>query len=222
MNHYLFANLKLFPAVVLLLAFPTNVLASEGDQGGGLEVEVNGYHVTLLSQNGWIKGDDILTVTITDSMGMPVSGAEVGILLTPRENGHDESEADAHGTSQDSAPGVDVGNEHPTESTAHGMDMDAHATEAPAISEHGDEEIVSPLAMTESEHGTYTVETHFESSGEYDAHIMFHVNGELMQADFVAQVSGASSKTILLWSYAAVNVVIVAVAGMMKKQKTSP
>ena len=36
---------------VLALTTPLSVLADEGEGGHGLEVEVNGYHVTLSSQN---------------------------------------------------------------------------------------------------------------------------------------------------------------------------
>ncbi len=75
--------------------------------------------------------------------------------------------------------------------------------------------------MTESdEHGMYVVEAHFESSGTHEVHVMFHANGEMLQGDFVVEVPGMAPKTIILWSFAAVNIALVATAGVIKKQKT--
>jgi hypothetical protein len=195
----------LFFIFALLFAFPITVLANEGEDEHQLEVEINGYHVTLASQNEWVKGENVLVVTITDSMGMSIRDTNVEILIMPQESGHNQSEADTHGSDQ--------------QDSTHGMDMGAPATETPVMSDH-DEENVSPVAMMESEHGTYTVKTHLDSAGKYDTHVMFHVNGELMQADFVVVVAGVSSKTLVLWSFAAVNVALVATAGVMKKPKT--
>ena len=72
--------------------------------------------------------------------------------------------------------------------------------------------------MMESDHGMYMVETHLESSGEYDVHVMFHVNGEMLQADFIVEIPGTGSKTMVLWSFVLVNIVLVTSAGIMKKQ----
>ena len=83
-----------------------------------------------------------------------------------------------------------------------------------------DEEATSLIAMTESDHGMYTAQTHLEASGEHDVHVMFHVNGEMLQADFVVKVTGSSSKTFVLWSFVAVNVALVVTAGTLKKQKS--
>ena len=96
-----------------------------------------------------------------------------------------------------------------------GMDMGEPAEETTAHAE----EVVVPISMLEShEHGMYMVETHLESSGEHEVHIMFHANGEMLQADFVVEIPGASSKTIVLWSFVTINVALVTSAGIMKKQ----
>jgi hypothetical protein len=76
-----------------------------------------------------------------------------------------------------------------------------------------------PLPLEEmGEHGVYVVETHLESSGAHEVNVMFHVNGEMLQADFVVEIPGVLSKTIVLWSFVAINVVLIASAGIMKKQ----
>ena len=74
--------------------------------------------------------------------------------------------------------------------------------------------------MTESENGTYTVQTHLETSGEQNVHVYFHVNGEMLQADFIVKVTGSSSKTFVLWTFVTVNVALVVTAGTLKKQKS--
>lgn len=215
MKRLLYTSSILLFVLSALFAAPTSVRANEGDGGDGLEAEVNGYHVTLDSQNDWGKGENTLVVTITDSMDMPLSDAEVEILIAPREGGHDSSETDAHGSDepQEAMPGMDMGNDPPQESVPGVMspnipsDMSAH-----------EEESASAIAMMESEHGMYMVETHLESSGEHEVHVMFHVNGEMLQADFIVEVVGGNSKTIVLWSFVAVNVALVASAGIMKRQ----
>jgi len=188
--------------LALLFASPHAVLADEGDGGHQLEMEVNGYHVTLENQDDWVKGENTIVVTLADSMGMPLSKADVEILVTPKLDEHAEVETDSHGTEQehDSMPGMDMG--EPTEETT------THA-----------EEIAIPISMLEShEHGMYMVETHLESSGEHEVHIMFHANGEMLQADFVVEIPGASSRTIVLWSFVTINVALITSAGIMKKQ----
>ena len=94
MKQFLHIPTTLFFMFALLFASPTNVLASEGDGGPQLEMEVNGYHVGLSSNNEWLKGENMIVVTIADSMGMPVSNADVEILITPKSDPH--AEADEH------------------------------------------------------------------------------------------------------------------------------
>jgi hypothetical protein len=190
--------------VAILFANPSSVLADEGEAGHSLEMEVNGYHITLASQNDWVQGANTLVVTLTDSMGMPVRDTKVELLIEPTVDEHAENETDSQGAEQqhESMPGMNIG--APPEETP------AHA-----------EENAGPISMTESdEHGMYVVETHFESSGTHAVHVMFHANGEMLQGDFVVEVSGITPKTIILWSFAAVNVALVATAGVIKKQKT--
>jgi hypothetical protein len=205
MKHILHTISILLFILAVLFASPQVVLADEGDNEHQLEVEVNGYHVTLENQEDWVKGENTIVVTLTDSMGMPLSNADVEILVTPKLDEHAEIETDSHGSEQEheSMPGMDMG-ESDEETTAHA------------------EEPAGPISMLEShEHGMYMVETHLESSGEHEVHIMFHANGEMLQADFVVEIPGASSKTIVLWSFVTINVALVTSAGIMKKQPST-
>src|SRR5687768_17551364 len=109
MKQFLRASSMILLVVSILLVDPVIAFASEGDGGHGLEAEVHGYHVTLASQNEWVKGENIITVTLTEEMGMPISNADVEILLTPKSNGHEETGVDAHGAESEhnSMPGME-------------------------------------------------------------------------------------------------------------------
>lgn len=217
----------LFFTLTLLLASPNAAFASEEDSGH-LEVEVNGYHVALTSQNGWIKGENIITVSLTDEMGMPVREAEVDILILPKADEHAES--DEHGVSETdehagsdadghTQPEADEGEEEHISMS--GMEMDESESETVEASAH-DEASMDPVTMTASaEAGVYMTDTHFASSGEHDVHVMFHIHGELLQADFVVEIAGTSSKTVVLWSFFLVNVALITSAGALKNQSRS-
>jgi hypothetical protein len=216
MKRLLSTSTTFFIIVTILFANPYTVLANEGDGGHGLEKEVNGYHVTLASQNEWVKGRNIIVVTLTDSMGMPLHNANVEIVITPRLNEHAEA---VHGVEpqQEAMPGMDMGHDHSQQNVTD-ADMSVPATQTPGMLAHA-EENADPIAMMEAdEHGMYMLETHLESSVEHDVHVMFHVNGEMLQADFVVEVSGTSSRVFVLWSFGVINVVLIASASITKKR----
>jgi hypothetical protein len=204
MRRLLHLLLAVLFTVTLVSANTSSAFASEGDDEHAMEMEVNGYHVTLESQNEWKKGENTIVVTLMDNMGMPVQNADVEILIAPKADEHAAAES-AHGAEEghDSMPGMDMGE-----------------TVAPAASmpEH-DEESVEPLAMSEThEHGMYTLETSFESAGEHEVSVMFHVNGEMMDATFVVDILSSLSKSLVLWGFVIVNVALISSAGMLKKQ----
>ena len=227
MRRLLHIALALLIMVGLFFATVSTAYASEGTDEHAMEMEVNGYHVSLTSQNDWQKGENTIIVTLMDSMGMPVRNADVEILIAPKSDGHAdethaaESQHDAMsgmdmGTAPtaESMPGMDMGSGQ-TEDAMPGMDMSAPAEEMPAH----DKDFTTPMSMTESDkHGMYTVETHFESLGEHEVSVMFHVNGEMLQADFTVEILRALSKMLVLWGFVLVNIVLITSAGIMKKQ----
>ena len=217
MKRLLYTTSTFLFIVAILFANPYLVRADEGEGGHQLEAEVNGYHITLASENEWAKGENTIVVTLADGMGMPLKNADVEILIAPKADGHDEPEMDSHAAEpqQESMPGMDMGHDEPQEESMPGMDMGEHAEEVPAH----DEEIADPIAMMEAdEHGMYIVQTHLEASGQHEVNVMFHVNGEMLQADFIVEISGTGSKVIVLWSFVLVNMAVIASAGYMKKQ----
>jgi hypothetical protein len=213
----------LFTAVITF-ATPYNVLADEGDGGVyGLEVDVNGYHITLSNETEWAKGENTVIVTIADEMGMPVTDTQVQILIAPKAAaGHDESEAEGHSAPEaddhaaepqghDSMPGMDMG-----EATEEVRAEETSSHEAPA---HGEEETSDPIAMREAdEHGLYIAETHLKESGEHEVLVMFHIHEEMIEAAFTVEIPGTNSKTVVLWSFALINTALIASAGFIKKQ----
>ena len=211
MKQFLHILLAIVFTFTLVSANTSTAFASSGDEEHAMEMEVNGYHVTLASQNEWKKGENAIVVTLMDSMGMPVQNAEVEILIAPKADGHSATER-THGAElqHDSMPGME--NSH---DSMPGMDMGEPAEVMPAH----DEELAEPIAMMEAEEdGIYMVETHFESSGEHEVSVMFHVNGEMLQATFVVDILRSFSKSLVLWSFVAVNVALMASAGVLKKQ----
>jgi hypothetical protein len=207
MKRLLHTSSTLLLIVTILFANPYIVQADEGDAGHQLEMEVNGYHVTLTSENDWAKGENTIVVTLADDMGMPLRNADVEILIAPKTDGHTEAKAESHSAEpqHDSMPGME-------------MDMDAPAEEMPAH----DEEVVDPIAMREAdEQGMYMVETHLELSGKHEVQVMFHVNGEMIQANFAVEIIEVISKSIVLWGFVMLNAGLIGTAAFLKKQPQS-
>lgn len=208
MKQLLHITLTLLLSIVLVLANFSTVLADEGEGEHTLEMEVNGIHVTLASQNDWKKGQDTIVVTLMDSTGMPVTDADVEILIRSKLDEHA-----GHGN-------LEIEPEHgadPGHSSMPGMDMGEHSAEASDMPSHTEEPDTILLGESE-ENGTYLAETHLEASGTQEVSVMFHVNSEMLQADFIVEIAETLSKAIVLWSFAAINVVLIASAGIMKKQ----
>jgi len=213
MKHSLYTISTFLFIAAILFANPYLVRADEGAGGHQLEAEVDGYRITLASENEWAKGENTIVVTLADGMGMPLKNADVEILIAPKSDEHDE-EAHAAEPQQNSMPGMDMGNDQSQDSMP-GMDMGEPTTEATVE----EEQAADPIAMMEAdEHGMYMVETHLEASGQHEVNVMFHVNGEMLQADFIVEIPGTGSKVIVLWSFVLVNMAVIASAGYMKKQ----
>src|SRR5215210_4150107 len=201
MKEYLQKFSVLILIAVLTLANPISALADEGEGGHGLEMEVNGYHVALSSEHEWVKGENAIVVTLTDSMGMPVSDADVEIRIAPKVQAHVEENSHGGESSDSSMPGMDMGEPNAI---------------APSVQ---DEEIAEPVAMSEShDPGVYVLQTHLESAGEQSIQVFFHVNSEMLEANFIVDVPGMASKTLILWSFVIINTGLVVSAGVLKKQ----
>jgi hypothetical protein len=216
MRRFLHIVLVVLFTVVLVSANTSSAFASEGDNEHAMKMVVNGYHVTLESQNEWKKGENTIMVTLLDSMGMPVRNADVEVQIAPKADEHSVEE-NAHGAEQghDSMPGMDMSGDSDHD-TMSGIDMGEPAE--PMLAH--DEETTEPISMMPSHHeqGMYTVETHLASSGEHEVTVIFHANGEMMQATFVVDILRSFSKSLVVWGFVTVNVALVVSAGVLKKQ----
>ena len=212
MKGLLHITLTLILAITIALSNSSTVMADGEDGEHALEMEVNGIHVSLANQNEWKKGENTIVVTLKDSLGSPVSNANVEILIGPMSE-EPTTAAEDHGASEAaSAHGAEQGH-----SSMPGMEMNEPATETREMSAHEEEKESLPLEEM-GEHGMYVVQTHLESAGKHEVNVMFHVNGEMLQADFVVEIPGILSKTIVLWSFVAINIVLITSAGLMKRQ----
>ena len=212
MKRFLHIILVLLFTLVLALSNSSAVLADGEDGEHTLETEVNGIHVSLANQNEWKKGENTIVVTLRDSSGLPVSDANVEILIGSKSDEHAASEGDHAAPEAAPAHGSEQGH-----SSMPGMEMNEPATETHEMSAHGEEK--EPLLLEElGEHGIYVAETHLESAGAHEVNVMFHINDEMLQVDFIVEIPGALSKTIVLWSFVAINVVLITSAGIMKRQ----
>ena len=102
-------TLTLLLAIAIALSSSSAVLADGEDGEHALEIEVNGIHVSLTSQNEWKKGENTIIVTLKDNSGSPVNDAQVEILIGPMSEEHATAEDD-HGvpettTEHGAAPG---------------------------------------------------------------------------------------------------------------------
>lgn len=212
MKGLLHITLTLLLVVVGAFSNSSAVLADGEDGEHTLEMEVNGIHVSLANQNEWKKGENTIIVTLKDSSGSPVKNANVEMLIGPQAEEHAEAE-DSHGAAEPAAAhGAEQGH-----SSMPGMEVNEPAPESHEMPTHDEQK--EPLLLEElGEHGIYVLETHLESAGTHEVNVMFHVNGEMLQANFVVEIPGVLSKTIVLWSFVAINVVLIASAGILKKQ----
>jgi hypothetical protein len=211
MKRFLHISLLLLLTIAVALSNSSAVLADGEEREHGLEAEVNGIHISLANQNEWKKGENTIVVTLKDSAGQPITDADVEILIGLKADDHAAAE-DSHEADTASEHGAEQGH-----SSMPGMEIDETSAETHEMPTH--DEGNDPLRSEElGEHGIYVVETHLESSGTHEINVMFHVNGEMLQTSFVVEIPGVLSKTIVLWSFVAINVVLVASAGIMKKQ----
>lgn len=202
--------LTLLLALVIAFSNSSMVLADGDDGEHTMEAEVNGVHVSLANQNEWKKGENTIIVTLKDSSGFPVNDANVEILIGPMSGEHAASEDDHRALETAAAHGSEQGH-----SSMPGMEMSEPVTET-------QEETDNPVSLEElGQDGIYVAETHLESTGTHKVNVMFHINGEMLQADFIVEVPGMLPKTIVLWSFVAINVVLIASAGIMKKQSVT-
>ena len=201
----------------LLMSFPETVLADGGE--GGVEQEVNGYHVKLIFVEPIKIGENQFHIQITDSMGMPITNAEVEVSAMPAEgmaehNENEEMAAEVPSTgvmtSNNSMDGMEMAAEDPSTG-----EMQPNE---PAAEEHG-EEVLTVILEPTMESGEYAGELSFDASGEWMFNVHFTVNGKPTEVEFpieIARTLGANYA--ILTGFFGINATAIIVAATLKRK----
>ena len=194
----------------LLLAFPISALAD----GGGLEKEVDGYHVKLIFTEPAQVGENPFHIQINDALGMPVTGAEVKVeamLAKGMDDGHGAAE-------EELSVGVMTSNNRMS-----GMEMDSEPETGvmkpnnPAGG-HGASESMTVMLEAGHEPGEYEGEVHIESSGAWMFEVHFTVNGETKAVEFPFNVTRSLILNYgILAGFIGINATVIAVAASKRK-----
>lgn len=206
---------------VLLMVFPGIALADGGN--GGYEATANGYHITLVFSEPVRTGVNEFHVLIADSMGMPISNANVEVIAMPNEAmpAHEEE-------SSDEMHGMEMSTETPAQEDAHGMsgmDMSSE-TETNA---HEEAEEVShaeePAAVTlTSGHaaGEYSGEIHLDASGDWIVNIHFTVGDQITEVEIPIEIPRTVSNYGILAGFIGINATVITAAAITKRKFISP
>lgn len=218
MNRMMRRNTAVLLIIAILLITPTAVFADGG--GNGNTVTANGYQIELVFKEPVTVGENEFHIQITDSMGMPVTDAEVEVSAMPAEG---MSEHDENSEMATEAPSVGVMTT--SNNNMDGMEM---ATEAPstgvmrpnepAAEEHGEEALKIILEPT-TESGEYTGEMHFETSGEWMFNVHFTINGETTAVDFPIEIARTLGLNYaVLAGFLGINGTVIVTAAFLKRK----
>ena len=217
MNRITYKKTALLLVIAILLLTPTIAFADGGEDG--YVVTANGYQIELVFKEPVTVGENEFHIQITDSMGMPVTDAEVEVSAMPAEGmtAHNEDEEMAT-----EAPSVGV---MTSNNTVDGMDM---ATEVPstgvmkpnepAADEHSEEALTIMLEPT-MESGEYAGKLHFETSGEWMLNVHFTIDGETTAVDFPIEIARTLGLNYaVLAGFFGINGTVIAAAAFLKRK----
>ena len=218
MNRMMRRNTAVLLITAILLITPTGVFADGG--GNGNIVTANGYQIELVFKEPVTVGENEFHIQITDSMGMPVTDAEVEVSAMPAEgmSAHDENsematEAPSVGvmtTSNNSMDGMDMATESPSTGVMRPNE--------PAAEEHSEEALTIMLEPT-MESGEYAGKLHFETSGEWMFNVHFTINGETTAVDLPIEIARTLGLNYaVLAGFLGINGTVIAAAAFLKRK----
>jgi hypothetical protein len=219
MNRMMRRNTAVLLITAILLITPTAVFADGG--GNGNIVTANGYRIELVFKEPVTVGENEFHIQITDSMGMPVTDAEVKVSAMPAEGMSAHGENNEMETATE-APSVGV---MTSNNNMDGMDM---ATEAPstgvmkpnepAADEHTEEALTIMLEPT-MESGEYAGKLHFETSGEWMFNVHFAIDGKSTAVDFPIEIARTLGLNYaVLAGFFGINGTVIATAAFLKRK----
>lgn len=196
MNRIILRSTAVLLFTAILLLTPVSALADGGESG--YVVTANGYQIELVFKEPVTIGENEFHIQITDSMGMPVPNAEVGVSAMPAEgmSAHDEN-------SEVATEAPSTGVMRPNE---------------PATEEHSEEALTIMLEPT-AESGEYAGEMHFETSGEWMFNVHFTINGETTAVDFPIEIARTLGLNYAaLAGFLGINGTVMATAAFLKRK----
>ena len=212
---------RMIIVAMLLMVFPGTALADGGN--GGYEATANGYHITLVFSEPVKKGVNEFHVSIADSMGMPVSNANVEVIAMPNEemSAHEEE-------SSDEMHSMEMATETPVPEDAHGMsgmDMSSE-TETNAHEEAEDvshAEEPAPITLAGGhEAGEYSGEIHLDASGDWIFNIHFTLDDQMTEVEIPVEVPHTISNYGILAGFIGINATVITAAAITKRKSISP
>ncbi len=250
MKRFAYKTALLFSASMLFcLALPISTLADGGTADHEITQTVNGYHVSLIFENPAFVGENPVHVLVKDTMYMPVTGADLEIGVVEAHADPTEAEPTAEAKAMTGMGGMNA--QPTAEAKAMtgmgGMDaqptaeakamtgmggMDAQPTaEAKAMTGMGGMEDVQTdqshdqmgmVALSAGpDSGEYHGEVTIESDGDLMVRVHLTVADVLTEVDFPVHVARSNAGAIILGSFFAVNVALIAAAVVMKPKPLS-
>ena len=224
------ATKSLLPIILLiaLLALPVGVRADGGTDENGMTQTVDGYEVTLVFEKPAAVGENQIRVFVKDAMNMPVSQADLEVSLVEAEAEHVEAE-DEHAEEQPTAEaetmsGMSDMSAQPTAEigTMSSMSPAAEGEMAVMSAEPAGHDQMGMVALAAGhETGEYEGEIAIVSDGDQIIRIHLTVNGKLMEVNFPLHVAKSNTGAIVLGSFFAVNIALIAAAIVMKPKSVS-
>lgn len=227
----------------LAVLLPSSLtMASPGD--GGFEKEAGGYHFRLVFEEHPKTGPNEIELSISDPDGSPVTGATVEVTPVQASEEHTGDEAEPHGEAEgdhaEAKPDVLPGaHDEPAEESGHGDEAghdDSSAgehqeTEGEAGSHaevetevhaetggHADSE--SAVLQASGEAGRYTGKITFLEPGNYSVVVRVLLENETVEQEliFPVDVIPASPPWGVLSGFFGINLIVMAVAGFLKRK----
>lgn len=226
----------LFTVVLLLaLALPISALADGGTGGNEFTQTVNGYQVTLVFEKPASVGENQIHVVVKDGQNMPVSQADLEVSLVEAQAEHVEAQPIVEvGTMSGMAaqPTAKVGtmsgmSVQPTAEVGTMSGMAAQPTveigtmTSTAEQPTGHDQMGMVALTAGHESGEYEGQVSIESDGDQILRVHLTVAGKLMEVDFPVHVAKSKTGAIVLSSFFAVDIVLIAAAVVMKRKSVS-
>lgn len=210
---------------MLVMSFPGTALADGGE--GGYSATANGFQITLAFAEPAETGVNEFHIQLSDSMGMPVSNAEVEVTAMPVEAMPDHEEEPA-----EEMQGMEMDTETPVVNEMDGMagmemspnepsnEMESNSQDDNS-EESQDEEPLKVSLEPGHEPGEYSGEILLDGSGAWIFSIHFTVDGQMTEVEIPIEVAGAVSKPGILAGFFGINAALIATAAVMKRKSIS-